>query len=266
VDPIHSSIEFEVPFMGIARVTGRFNQFYGRIEYSEEDLAASSAEIVIRAASIDTEVENRDRDLRSENYFDVGAFPAIEFRSRKVRGESPPVLVGDLTIRDQTHPVEIPFEILGSLEGPDGREMGVEGSTSLDRRRFGISKGQFSGDQVFIGNEVGIRLLLRLREPSAEKRTLMEQYPPVDLSLETARELVGRYRAEEDGFELGVELLGTDLVLDRGGKLLRMVAIGPNEFRLDDFLARVVFRRDDGRPALVLDRTEREAEVYRAVD
>ena len=156
-----SLIPYFRSFMGIARVSGSFNQFYGTVVHDSEDFLASSAEVVIRTASIDTRNTSRDKDLRSESYFEVGRFPAMVFRSRRlvIRKDSP-VLIGDLTIGDISREVELRFAILGTLEGPDGREMGLEATTSFDRRDFGISQGQFSGDQVFIGNQVRVQLLM----------------------------------------------------------------------------------------------------------
>ena len=109
IDPTHSSIEFTVPFMGITKVSGTFNQFYGTVEYDAEDLDQSTAEVVIRVESVDTRNSSRDADLRSESYFGVEQFPVMSFRSRQVEvREGGPVLMGDLTIRDVTREVELP--------------------------------------------------------------------------------------------------------------------------------------------------------------
>jgi polyisoprenoid-binding protein YceI len=263
IDPTHSSIEFEVPFMGIARVAGSFDQFYGTVEHDPAELTASAAEVVIRVASIDTRNVSRDEDLRSESYFDVESFPAMVFRSREIATrESGPVLVGDLTIRDTTREVQLSFSILGALESPDGREMGVEATTTIDRRDFGISQGQFSGDQVFIGNDVTIRLLLRLREPSADKKQMAEGHVPVGVDPGLLLGYAGRYRVTGIEGELGVHLLAGELVLERAGKLLRMIPQGDGRFRLQDFAAFVSFGRDGVRRSLVFERVGRAPQTY----
>jgi polyisoprenoid-binding protein YceI len=81
VDPTHSSIQFSVPFMGIARVSGQFDQFFGSVEHNEKDLRLSRADIVTRAASLDTRNARRDKDLRSADYFDASAFPEIQVKA-----------------------------------------------------------------------------------------------------------------------------------------------------------------------------------------
>ena len=263
IDPTHSSIEFTVPFMGIARVSGSFNQFYGTVEHGEENLNESSAEVVIRVASIDTRFASRDNDLRSEKYFDVERFPVMVFRSKEIEArEGGPVLIGDLMIRDTTRKVELPFSILGTLESEGGREMGAEATTSFDRREFGISRGQFSGDQVFIGNEVTINIMLRLREPSAEKKQMATDHPALIIEDNRLRSFVGHYRDDDQDQELSVHFLAGELSLERGGKLLRMIPIGEAEFRLQDFAAFVSFDTEGTRPTLLWERPGRDSQTY----
>lgn len=268
IDPSHSSIEFTVPFMGIARVSGTINQFYGRVEHDPAEPRASSAEVVMRVASLDTRNGSRDRDLLSEKYFDAERFPVIRYRSRKAElRDGAPVLIGNLTIRDVTREVELPVEILGSFESDEGRQLGAEATTTLDRREFGISRGQFSGDQAFIGNEVTIRLLMRLREPSPAKQRMAAEHPEAALEESRLREFVGEYRDESRGFELGVYWLAGELALGRIGTLHRLVAIEDGRFRVDDLEAFVEFEAGDEAPMkLTFERARREPQVYFRAD
>ncbi len=268
IDSSHSSVEFSVVFMGIARVTGSFNQFYGTVDYDPENVSASAVDIVIRIASLDTRNQFRDRDLLGGDYFDESNYPVATFRSREagVRdGRS--ILTGDLTIRGVTRRVDLPFEVIGALETDGGRQVGAEAVITIDRRDYGLTHGQFSRDQAFIGNEVELRLMMRLREPSPAKRELAAKYPQVDVTQEAAEALVGRYVWEERGFELGVHLLDGELVLERVDTLRRLIPIGENRFRVQDFEALVEFGVPGGARRLRLERSGREPEVYeRSVD
>src|SRR5689334_10388553 len=83
IDFPHSAVEFSVRFMGVSRVRGAFSQFGGTIMYDTADARRSSVSVVIQAKSINTNVESRDKDLRSANFFDVEKYPLITFHSER---------------------------------------------------------------------------------------------------------------------------------------------------------------------------------------
>src|SRR5437868_6158644 len=84
IDPAHSSATFTVRHMMISTVPGRFSGISGTINYDEKDITKSSVEATIKTATINTDNESRDKDLRSPNYFDVEKHPDITFKSTKV--------------------------------------------------------------------------------------------------------------------------------------------------------------------------------------
>ena len=100
-------------------------------------------DVTIEPASVDTRVEMRDNDLRSDHFFDVQKYPTMTFRSTKVEAVGPDKLriTGDLTIRGVTKPVTL------AVEGPskpidDGHghlHMGVSASGTLNRTDFGMT-------------------------------------------------------------------------------------------------------------------------------
>ena len=78
IEPNHSTVGFSIPIMaGITRVTGKFTQIDCVICYTEDNIAASSVKLVIQAASVDTGIDGRDRDLTTEKFFDVANTPEI---------------------------------------------------------------------------------------------------------------------------------------------------------------------------------------------
>src|SRR6185503_16704306 len=84
-DVSHSSVGFSVRFMGLSTVRGAFSEFAGTLVYDADRPERSTVSTVIRATSINTNSAMRDRDLKSENFFDVEKFPVITFRSESAR-------------------------------------------------------------------------------------------------------------------------------------------------------------------------------------
>jgi len=86
IDPSHSAISFSVRHMVVSKARGRFTKWGGQIRFDPDDPAASSVEVTIDPASIDTADAQRDAHLRSADFFDVEKFPTASFRSTKVEG------------------------------------------------------------------------------------------------------------------------------------------------------------------------------------
>ncbi|MGE0135947.1 MAG: YceI family protein [Dehalococcoidia bacterium] len=142
IDAYHSSAEFAVKHMMVATTRGRFTDLEGVIHLDEADPARSSVEAVIRTSSVDTGVEFRDNDLRSDNFFGVERYPEIRFRSTRVEpGKDDRWLVhGDLTIRDVTRSVILDTELEGRGQGMQGEDrVGFTATTAIDRREFGLN-------------------------------------------------------------------------------------------------------------------------------
>ncbi len=141
IDAAHSTVTFKVKHMVVATVQGRFTSFDGTVRYDPDDLAASSITATIDVASINTDNEARDEHLRSADFFDVESWPSMTFTSRTIENrEGRLVAIGDLTMRDVTREIELPFELTGPVTGMRGEtRYGVEARVRLDRQDFGVS-------------------------------------------------------------------------------------------------------------------------------
>src|SRR5690349_19088536 len=84
IDPNHSSAQFAVRHLGLSTVRGAFTKVSGTIQFDDKDIAKSSVDVTIDAASVDTRVEGRDKDLRSDHFFEVEKYPTLTFKSTKV--------------------------------------------------------------------------------------------------------------------------------------------------------------------------------------
>jgi polyisoprenoid-binding protein YceI len=121
VDPAHSHVDFVVRHMMISKVRGRFREFSGQV-WIDDIPEKSSAEATIKAASIDTGDEERDRHLRSAEFLDAEHHPDITFRSLTIRAADQDhwKVTGELTIRGVTRPVTLLVEYCGTAVDPWG--------------------------------------------------------------------------------------------------------------------------------------------------
>ncbi len=144
IDPAHSTAMFKVKHMDVSHVYGRFDDFSGRYLLDADAPDASSVELTIQTASVDTNNEKRDQHLRSADFFDVEQYPEMTFKSTKVEkaGTDAWNVTGDLTLHGVTKPVQMKVVKTGEIDDPRvGHRTGFEGSTTIERSRFGMTGG-----------------------------------------------------------------------------------------------------------------------------
>jgi polyisoprenoid-binding protein YceI len=144
LDPFHTRIGFQARHLMVSKVRGRFSEFSGSITVAENPLE-SSAEAVIKTGSVDTGVDMRDGDIKSEHFLDAEKYPEMTFRTTSVTGHDGPAftVLGELTIKEQTHPVELTVEFEGVTTRPQmmgGQQMfGYSITGEIDREKWGIT-------------------------------------------------------------------------------------------------------------------------------
>lgn len=162
IDATHSTIGFSIRHMVFSKVRGRFQTYTGTIQLDDADLAKSSVEVAIDAASIDTGTAQRDTHLRSTDFFDVEHFPELRFRSTRIEdaGDGRLRVTGELTIRGTTREVVLDAESAGRGKDPWGNQrIGFVGKTSIDRKEFGLGWNQLlEAGGVLVGDRVDIEL------------------------------------------------------------------------------------------------------------
>lgn len=166
LEPNHSTVSFSVPIVGgLTTVRGTFKEFDAEIAYDEEHLEKSSVAATIKAYSVDTDIDMRDRDLRGPLFFDVSHHPEITFRSKQIekRGENSYVAIGALSIRGITREIELPFQITGVQWDEEHTKpvLGVAAKTILNRKDFGVGTDwRHSAIPNFLGDEVTVEIFL----------------------------------------------------------------------------------------------------------
>ncbi|MBL7500129.1 YceI family protein [Frankia sp. CNm7] len=142
IDPAHSRLGFSAKHAMVTTVRGHFTEFEGTLQLDGSAPAASAASLTIQAASFDTGVADRDGHVKSADFLDVEQFPTLTFASTKIvdEGDDEYVVVGDLTIKGVTRPVELKLEFEGSSQDPFGNtRAGFSGSTTISRKDFGLT-------------------------------------------------------------------------------------------------------------------------------
>ncbi len=143
IDAVHSSNCFRIKHMNVAWFYGRFNELEGTIVYSEADPAACSFDVRIKADSIDTNNADRDKHLKSADFFEVEKYPELTFKSRSAKklAESTLEVTGDLTLHGVTKPLTVKIEHTGSGPGMRGEHRaGFETTFEIKRTDYGMTK------------------------------------------------------------------------------------------------------------------------------
>jgi polyisoprenoid-binding protein YceI len=139
IDRSHSNVSFTVRHMVVAKMSGGFKEFSGTILYDEKDITKSSVNVTIKTASINTQNERRDNDLRGDNFFNAATDSLITFVSKKIEQKGDGyIAIGDLTIRGVTKQVELPFKILGKIEDTRSKRLGIEAGMTINRFDYGV--------------------------------------------------------------------------------------------------------------------------------
>ena len=161
IDPEHSSVGFSVRHL-FTRVQGRFTKFSGTLEFDAKAIEAAKVSATIQAASVDTNVAERDNDLRSKRFFDVEKFPTLDFITTKVEkvGGQRFKVHGKLTMHGVTREVVLDAEFLGAGKDPWGNQRyGFHAATTVDRKDFDMQWNEaLETGGVLVGDDIEVVL------------------------------------------------------------------------------------------------------------
>jgi polyisoprenoid-binding protein YceI len=161
VDASHSHVGFKVRHLMVSKVRGRFADFEAAATIAGDPLA-STVEVTVQMASIDTRDEQRDGHLRSADFFDVEQFPTMTFRSTVITqtGEGTYDVAGDLTIRGVTRPLVLHTTFDGTARDPWGGERAAFSAVGeLDRDAYGLNWNQtLETGGVLVGKKIEIEI------------------------------------------------------------------------------------------------------------
>ena len=174
IDPQHSSAQFAVRHLGLSTVRGAFSKLSGTMVLDDQDITKSSVEVTIDVNTVDTREPDRDKDLRSERFFDVAHFPTMTFKSKKVEQVAPGKLrvTGELTIRGTSR--EVTLDVDGptaAVKDPWGNQrLAATASTKINRQDYGVKwNAKLDNGGVVVGDDVNITLDVEMIQKPAAK-------------------------------------------------------------------------------------------------
>jgi polyisoprenoid-binding protein YceI len=166
IDATHSTIGFRIRHI-VSRVTGRFAEFSGTVLYDDNDMTKMSLEIVVQTKSIDTDNDNRDKHLRSTDFFAADSIPAATFKSVRVYKNNGKLLMdGTLTIKSIAKDITIPVEVVGITKVQEKPIIGLSSTFMINRKDFDVTWNRaLDNGGVLLGDEVEMTIDIEARTP-----------------------------------------------------------------------------------------------------
>lgn len=152
LDPVHSTVVFKIKYLGTFWFQGRFNEINGKVLFDETEPEKSKVSFVVNAGSIDTASAARDAHLKSKDYFNTDAYPAITFVSTSVKqtGKETYDVNGNLTLLGVTKPLTVTTAFEGKGKDLQGvQKIGFQTTFTINRCEFGMTAGR-----MLVGDEV----------------------------------------------------------------------------------------------------------------
>lgn len=161
IDKVHSTVKFGVTHLVISTVEGNFKDFNAKL-YTKADGSVDKIEAAIKTTTVNTENEQRDNHLRSDDFFASAKFPEMLFVSKNIKkvGQDQYKISGDLTIRGITKSVVLDGKNNGTITDPWGNtRTGWTASTKINRFDFGLAWNQaIEAGGLVVGKEVTITI------------------------------------------------------------------------------------------------------------
>jgi len=161
VDPMHTQVEFAVKHFGMMTVRGQFDDVTATGTIDPANPAASSLDVTIDVASLNTHNAQRDNDLRGSTFLELDKYPKITFHSTKAEQTGPDLyaLTGDMTIKGITRPVTLKVQRYGEVTHQMmGHRIAYSAEGEINRKDFGMTFEMFADGRLIVGNEVKIAI------------------------------------------------------------------------------------------------------------
>jgi polyisoprenoid-binding protein YceI len=156
LDPTHSEVTFKVKHLMISTVTGNFKIFEGTVETEPEEFSkVKKLEFKADVKSVNTNNEERDNHLRSDDFFASEHHPEIRFRAKNFNLKTG-VIKGELTIRNNTKPVSLDVDFGGVAVDPSGQtKAGLTANGKISRKKFGLIWNSVTqAGNVLVGDQI----------------------------------------------------------------------------------------------------------------
>ena len=167
IDPGHTEVGFVGRHLGLTKTRGRFTGVDGTVHVAA-DPTASTIDVTIDMASVESGSTNRDDSLRSANWFDVDNHPTARFRSTAITVDGTGgTVTGDLTIKGITRPVVLDVEYLGYARDPWGNDRAAFSATAtINREDWGVTNSMaLDSGRLLVSKRIQLEFELELIRP-----------------------------------------------------------------------------------------------------
>ena len=173
IDPAHTAAQFAVKHLMISTVRGEFKGVTGTVTWDDQDVTKSKVDVTIDAKTVNTGEDARDKDLKSDKFFDVEKFPTMTFKSKKVEsaGTGKLKVTGDLTIHGVTKEAVLNVEgPTAAVKDPWGNtRTAVSATTQVNRQDYGVKwNANMDGGGVVVGDTVNITIDMEMVKQAAK--------------------------------------------------------------------------------------------------
>lgn len=163
-DAMHSSVKFTVSHLTVSEVEGRFKVFNGSIDAPTADFNNAAINFAVDVNSVNTDQEDRDKHLKSDDFFNAEKYPKMTFVStsfKKGKGNNY-ILEGNLTIRDVTKKVKFEVTYGGTMKDPYGNtKAGFKATGKIKRSDYNLKWNKLTeAGGMIVGDEVSMVLNL----------------------------------------------------------------------------------------------------------
>jgi polyisoprenoid-binding protein YceI len=167
IDKVHTNVNFSVTHLVVSDVEGSFKSFDGSMEASKPDFSDALISFTVDVSSLSTDNENRDKHLKSDDFFNAEKFPQMKFVSTafQPQGSNKYKLMGNLTIRDVTKPVSFDVTYGGQVSAMGSTHTGFKAKTTINRLDYNLKwdKTTEAGGLV-VGHDVDITINVDMKK------------------------------------------------------------------------------------------------------
>jgi len=168
LDPVHSSVDFEVSYLA-GTFKGGFDEIGADLTV---DADRATLQGTAKVASVDVKDENLSAHLQSPEFFDIEQYPEVRFTAQDIRldGDGKVSVAGELTIKGVTKPVTVTGTVTAPIVDPYGNErIGLNLTTKIDRTDFGVNwNNPLPNGDPSLANDVTILAELQFVKPGGE--------------------------------------------------------------------------------------------------
>ena len=160
-DPYHTQVEFSAKHLGMMTVRGHFAEVSATGNIYPDNPEASSVDVTVQTASMRTNNEKRDNDLRTSNFLDSETYPTITFKSTEIKatGQDRYSMTGDLTIKGTTRSVTLSVVKYGEFNDPRmGHRIGYSAEGQINRKDFGMTFNMMMDGKWIVSDEIQIAI------------------------------------------------------------------------------------------------------------